>query len=107
MNGLNRRRLLALGDPEIASRIDAYELAFRMRASVPELVDVQSEPAEVHALHGTEPGKNSFANSCLLARRLVERCVRFVQSHHRGRDHPGSDACDDLLHGLPKQRRGP
>jgi len=105
VNGLNRRRLLALGDPEIASRIDAYELAFRMQASVPELVDVQSEPAEVHALYGTEPGKNSFANNCLLARRLVERGVRFVQLHHRGWDHHGSDASDDLLHGLPNMCR--
>jgi arylsulfatase A-like enzyme len=72
---------------------------------VPELVDVQSEPAEVHALYGTEPGKNSFANNCLLARRLVERGVRFVQLHHRGWDHHGSDASDDLLHGLPNMCR--
>ncbi|HEX6810770.1 MAG TPA: DUF1501 domain-containing protein [Planctomycetota bacterium] len=105
VNGLNRRRFEALGDPEIASRIHAYELAFRMQASVPELVDVQSEPAEVHALYGTEPGKNSFANNCLLARRLIERGVRFVQLHHRGWDHHGTDASDDLLHGLPNMCR--
>ncbi len=99
---LNRLRLQALGDPEIATRIAAYELGYRMQASVPELVDVQNEPAEVHALYGTEPGKNSFANNCLLARRMVERGVRFVQLYHRGWDHHGSDQSDDLSHGLPK-----
>ncbi|MFY9341247.1 MAG: DUF1501 domain-containing protein [Planctomycetota bacterium] len=98
---LNRDRFAALGDPEIAARTAAYELAFRMQASVPELVDVASEPPEVHALYGTEPGKNAFANNCLLARRLVERGVRFVQLYHRGWDHHGSDASDDILHGLP------
>jgi hypothetical protein len=101
VNDLNRMRLRALGDPEIATRIAAYELAYRMQVSVPELVDLPSEPAEVHALYGTEPGKSSFANNCLLARRLVERGVRFVQLFHRGWDHHGSDASDDLLHGLP------
>ncbi len=98
---LNRERLAQLGDPEIAARSAAYELAYRMQASVPELADVQSESAEVHALYGSEPGKNSFANNCLLARRLVERGVRFVQLFHRGWDHHGSDKSDDLLHGLP------
>jgi hypothetical protein len=101
VNQLNRRRLQALGDPEIRTRIAAYELAYRMQRSVPELVDVASEPAAVHALYGTEPGKNTFANNCLLARRLVERGVRFVQVYHRGWDHHGTDASDDLLHGLP------
>lgn len=105
VNELNRRRLDALGDPEIGTRIAAYELAHRMQASVPELVDVASEPPDVHALYGTEPGKNSFANNCLLARRLVERGVRFVQLYHRGWDHHGSDASDDLLHGLPNMCR--
>ena len=105
VNTLNRRRLAALGDPEIATRIAAYDLAHRMQVSVPELVDVASEPPEVHALYGTEPGKNSFANNCLLARRMVERGVRFVQLYHRGWDHHGSDASDDLLHGLPNMCR--
>ena len=105
VNTLNRRRLAALGDPEIATRIAAYELAHHMQRSVPELVDVASEPPEVHALYGTEPGKNSFANNCLLARRMVERGVRFVQLYHRGWDHHGTDASDDLLHGLPNMCR--
>ncbi|MBL8752355.1 MAG: DUF1501 domain-containing protein [Planctomycetes bacterium] len=102
LGDLNRERLATLGDPEIAARIDAYELAFRMQASVPELVDLRREPDEVHRLYGSEPGKPSFANNCLLARRMVERGVRFVQLFHRGWDHHGTDASDDLEHGLPK-----
>ena len=101
VNDLNRRAQARLQDPEIGTRIAAYELAHRMQRSVPELVDLASEPAEVHALYGTEPGKNSFANNCLLARRMIERGVRFVQLYHRGWDHHGSDKSDDLLHGLP------
>ena len=101
VNALNRRAFAHLGDPEIQTRIAAYELAHRMQRSVPELVDLQQEPAEVHALYGTEPGRNSFANNCLLARRMLERGVRFVQLYHRGWDHHGSDRSDDLLHGLP------
>ncbi len=105
VNELNARHLAAVGDPEIATRIGAYDLAHRMQTSVPELVDLASEPQQVHALYGTEPGKSSFANNCLLARRLVERGVRFVQLYHRGWDHHGSDASDDLLHGLPNMCR--
>jgi hypothetical protein len=102
---LDRERLAALGDPDIAARIAAYELAFRMQSSVPELVDLDREPAHVHALYGTEPGRNSFANNCLMARRLVERGTRFVQLYHRGWDHHGTDRSDDLLHGLPNMCR--
>ena len=98
---LNNIRLADVGDPEIASRTAAYELAFRMQDSVPDLADLQSEPAHVHELYGTQPGKNSFANNCLLARRMVERGVRFVQLYHRGWDHHGTDKSDDILHGLP------
>ena len=98
---LDREQLAVLGDPDIAARIAAYELAFRMQSSVPELVDLEREPAHVHELYGTEPGRNSFANNCLMARRLVERGTRFVQLYHRGWDHHGSDHSDDLLHGLP------
>ena len=78
------------GDPETETRIRQYELAFRMQASVPELADLASEPDSIHALYGTEPGKKSFANHCLLARRLVERGVRFVQLFDQGWDHHGS-----------------
>jgi uncharacterized protein (DUF1501 family) len=77
-------------------------MAFRMQTSVPELTDIGKEPASVHELYGTEPGKRSFANNCLLARRLVERGVRFVQLYHRGWDHHGTGTGDDLVSSLPK-----
>jgi hypothetical protein len=86
---LNRICLGQLGDPEIAARIDAYEMAFRMQTSVPELMDISREPKEVLEMYGAEPGKASFANNCLLARRLAERGVRFVQLVHRDWDHHG------------------
>ena len=99
---LNRMRLEATGDPEIDTRINSYEMAFRMQTSVPELTDITAEPEEVHALYGTEPGKRSFANNCLLARRLVERGVRFVQLYHRGWDHHGTSSRDDISNRLPQ-----
>ncbi|MBW3539349.1 MAG: DUF1501 domain-containing protein [Planctomycetes bacterium] len=76
-------------DPEIATRISAYETAFRMQQSVPELVDLKGEPKHVLDMYGTEGGDGSFAANCLLGRRLVERGVRFVQLYHRGWDHHG------------------
>ncbi len=76
---LNRISLERTHDDDIATRIAQYELAFRMQMSVPEATDIWSEPPEVHEMYGTTPGKLSFANQCLLARRLVERGVRFVQ----------------------------
>jgi hypothetical protein len=99
---INRRAFEAAGDPEILTRIEAYELAYRMQTSVPELASLAKEPAAVHALYGTEPGKVSFANNCLLARRLVERGVRFVQLYHRGWDHHGTGTGDDLVTSLPR-----
>jgi hypothetical protein len=89
INALNRRQLADVGDPEIATRINQYEMAFRMQTSVPELMDISQEPEHIHKLYGTEPGKASFANNCLLARRLVERGVRFVQLFDEGWDHHG------------------
>jgi hypothetical protein len=86
---LNRQHLENLGDPEIAARIEAYEMAFRMQTSVPELMDISQEPKEVLELYGAEPGKASFANNCLLAARLAERGVRFVNLFHRDWDHHG------------------
>ena len=77
-------------DPEISTRISQYELAFRMQTSVPELMNVSDEPAHIRDLYGAEPGDGSFASNCLLARRLVERGVRFVQLYHRGWDHHGN-----------------
>jgi uncharacterized protein (DUF1501 family) len=98
---LNRRRLRATGDPQIAARVRNYELAFRMQAAVPELADLGRESAATHARYGTTPRRPSFANHCLLARRLVERGVRVVQLYHRGWDTHGVNRSDDLLHRLP------
>jgi len=89
MQELNRKQLGAIGDPAIATHIDNYELAFRMQTSVPELMDIAKEPKEVLDLYGAEPGKPSYANNCLLARRLAERGVRFIQLCHRDWDHHG------------------
>jgi hypothetical protein len=89
LRDLNQMRYDALQDPEIQTRIAAYELAYRMQTSVPDVMDISKEPPAMHALYGTTPGRASFANNCLLARRLVERGVRFVQLYHRGWDHHG------------------
>jgi hypothetical protein len=87
---LNKIELGAVGDPEIATRINAYEMAYKMQTSVPELMDISKEPDRVLRMYGAEPGKASFANNCLLARRLAERDVRFVQLYHRDWDHHGN-----------------
>jgi hypothetical protein len=89
IRSLNQERLEATGDPEIATRIAAYEMAYKMQSSAPELIDLSGETAETLKLYGAEPGKPSFANNCLLARRLVERGVRFVQLYHTDWDHHG------------------
>jgi len=89
INRLNTYQFQDVGDPEIHTRISQYELAYRMQSAVPELMDIQHEPAHVHALYGTKPGQVSFANNCLLARRMVERGVRFVQLFDQGWDHHG------------------
>ncbi len=91
-----------IGDPEIRTRIAAYEMAYRMQTSVPELTGISGEPPSIHELYGTEPGKRSFANNCLLARRLVERGVRFVQLYHRGWDQHGETGTNDIVNGLPR-----
>lgn len=98
---LNQEMYDKTGDPEILTRISQYEMAFRMQTSVPELMDISSEPPEVHEMYGTEPGKVSFANNCLLARRLLERGVRCVQLHHWGWDSHGTGPGDDLVTSLP------
>ncbi len=86
VNSLNDIQLADIGDPEIATRISQYELSYRMQTSVPELMDISAEPEHIHELYGTKPGETSFANNCLLARRLVERGVRFVQLFDQGWD---------------------
>ncbi|HYK88390.1 MAG TPA: DUF1501 domain-containing protein [Acidobacteriota bacterium] len=102
---LNRIELRKVGDPEIATRIASYEMAYRMQSSVPNLTDISGEPPAVHEMYGTEPGKVSFANNCLLARRLVQRGVRFVQLYHRGWDSHGTGTGDDIVHSLPQRCR--
>jgi hypothetical protein len=95
---LNEERLQVVGDPEIQARISQYEMAFRMQASVPDLLKIQDEPANVLEMYGPDvkrPG--SYAANCLLARRLAERDVRFIQLFHMGWDHHG---------GLPGAIRG-
>jgi hypothetical protein len=89
VGALNRARLDEVGDPEIMTRINAYEMACRMQTSAPELMEITKESPATIARYGAEPGKPSFANNCLLARRLVERGVRFVQLYHTDWDHHG------------------
>ena len=83
---LNKRRLQAVADPEIATRIASYEMAFRLQTSAPELMDLKSESTATLAMYGADPDKPSFARACLLARRMIERGVRFVNIYHEGWD---------------------
>jgi hypothetical protein len=94
VNDLNRERLAVTGDPEIATRIAAYEMAYRMQSSAPELMNIAGETQATLEMYGATPGKPSFANNCLLARRLVERGVRFVQLYHTDWDHHGNVGTD-------------
>jgi hypothetical protein len=94
---LNEMRLAQTGDPEISTRISSFEMAFRMQSVAPEVMDISKESKETLELYGAEPGKASYANNCLLARRLVEKGVRFVQLYHESWDQHG-----DLTRGLKK-----
>ena len=100
INFLNETALADIGDPEIATRISQYELAYRMQASVPELMSINSETSSTLEAYGAKPDSKSFANNCLLARRLVERGVRFVQLFDQGWDHHSG-----LFDSLPKKAR--
>jgi len=97
IQAMNRERLATTGDPEIATRINSFEMAYRMQSSAPELMDLSKESKATLDSYGIEPGKPSFAYNCLLARRLVERGVRFVQLYHEAWDQHGS-----LVSGLKK-----
>lgn len=90
VNELNRDRLGIVGDPEIATRINSYEMAFRMQSSAPEANAINEEPQQILDLYGVKPGESSFAANCLLARRLVQRGVRFVQLFHESWDQHGN-----------------
>jgi hypothetical protein len=91
---LNQARLQETGDPEIATRIAAYEMAYRMQTSAPDLIDLSGETQQTMRMYGAQPGRTTFANNCLLARRLIERGVRFVQLYHTDWDHHGGPGAD-------------
>lgn len=94
LRDLNQLRLAEMGDPEIATRINSFEMAFRMQQTAPELMDLANEPRHVLEMYGAEPGKSSFANNCLLARRLIEKGVRFVELFHESWDQHGNLVAD-------------
>lgn len=100
LRDLNTEHQMDVGDPDIASKIQSYELAYKMQSSVPELADLTSESKATLEMYGAEPGKNSFANNCLMARRLVERGVRMVQLYHRGWDTHGNSSEEDIVNRL-------
>ncbi len=100
---LNEMQISQQGDPEIATRIAQYEMAYRMQISVPEVMDIGRETADTHEFYGSKPGETSFANNCLLARRLVESGVRFVQLFDWGWDIHGTGASNDIVEHLPKK----
>ncbi|MEI6236066.1 MAG: DUF1501 domain-containing protein, partial [Planctomycetota bacterium] len=104
VSALNHARLDEVGDPEIMTRINAYEMACRMQTSAPELMELNKESPATLAMYGAEPGKPSYANNCLLARRLVERGVRFVQLYHTDWDHHG-DKNNNLNDGIETRCR--
>ena len=105
VNALNREHLSEVGDPEIATRINSFEMAYRMQAQAPEAIDISKEPEHVLKMYGAEPGKPSFAATCLLARRLVERGVRFVEIFHEAWDQHGN-LVNDIRRQLPAHRPG-
>ena len=100
INKINQQQYQEFKDPEILTRIAQYEMAFKMQVSVPEATDISKEPAHIHEMYGTEPGTTSFANNCLLARRLAERGVRFIQLFHWGWDTHGDNIQNGLNNGF-------
>ena len=100
LSEINQREALATGDQETLTRIAQYELAFRMQVDASDAFDISKEPAHIHELYGTQPGKESFANNCLLARRLIEKGVRFVQLFDWGWDSHGAGENEALNAGF-------
>jgi hypothetical protein len=105
INKVNQQQFEEYGDPEILSRISQYEMAYRMQISVPDVMNIQDEPAYIHEMYGTEPGKASFANNVLLARKLVEKGVRFVQLFDWGWDTHGTSEDGSVDIGLVNKCR--
>jgi hypothetical protein len=103
LRDLNEMQARELGHPETLTRIAQYELAFRMQMAVPEVMDITREPAKVLDAYGAQPGAASFANNCLLARRLVEQGVRYVQLFDWGWDFHGTGPGEDIRDGLTKK----
>ena len=103
LRNLNERQFEQFGDPETESRIEQYELAYRMQIAVPEVMDIRQEPRHIHELYNADPQSSSFANNCLLARRLVEQGVRFVQLFDWGWDIHGTAKSNDIVHHLPEK----
>jgi hypothetical protein len=105
LRDLNEMQAAELGSPETQTRIAQYEMAFRMQVAVPEVMDISREPRHILDLYGAQPGAPSFANNCLLARRLIEQGVRFVQLHDWGWDFHGTGPGEDIKTGLPVKCR--
>jgi hypothetical protein len=105
LNALNKMHLESVGDPEIQTRIHQYEMAYRMQTSVPAIMDISKEPQSLLDSYGATPGQRSYANNCLLARRLVESGVRFVQLYHWGWDQHGDSKINDIRYGLTDRCR--
>jgi len=103
LNALNKMHLGDVGDPEILTRIHQFEMAFKMQTSVPEVMDITKEPKNVLDRYGAKPGERSYANNCLLARRLVQSGVRFVQLYHWGWDQHGESQMNDIRYGLAER----
>jgi hypothetical protein len=103
LDKLNELEAKQFGDPETLTRIAQYELAYRMQIAVPEVMDIAKESAATLEMYGAKPGEATFANNCLLARRLVEKGVRYVQLYDWGWDIHGTGAGDDLLNAFPKK----
>ncbi|MCR9199595.1 MAG: DUF1501 domain-containing protein [Planctomycetaceae bacterium] len=100
LSRLNERSSREFGDPETLTRIAQYEMAFRMQTAVPQAMDITDEPKHIHEMYGTEPGKQSFANNCLLARRLAEKDVRYIQLFDWGWDSHGAAKSEALNEGF-------
>jgi hypothetical protein len=105
INEINAKTSKEFGDPETLTRISQYELAFRMQMSVPEATDISKEPAHIRESYGVEEGKNAFANNCLLARRLCERGVRFIQLYDWGWDAHGDNEMTSLTGGIQRKMK--
>ena len=105
LKNLNEIEAREFGDPETVTRISQYELAYRMQIAVPDVMDISAEPQSIRDMYGAQPGAGSFANNCLLARRLIERGVRFVQLFDWGWDCHGTGPIDDLVTHLPMKTK--